>query len=104
MKIKVILLCGISILSVMGFTMSCSPGVNEKETTAQIPQTVSEVPKITVDELLQLIESDNDIVIVDVREEDEYAQAHIKSAISVPLSIIDNQEWEPPHDKAVVLY
>ncbi len=104
MKIKVTLLFWISILLMTIFAISCSPGDSEKETMAQIPQTVSEVPKITVDELLQRIESDNDIVIVDVRDEEEYVEAHIKGAISVPLSEIDNQEWKPPRDKAVVLY
>ena len=104
MKNKVTSLFGISILLLIVFAMSCSPGDREKETTAQIPQTVSEVPKITIDELLQLIESDNDIAIVDVRDEEEYVEAHIKGAISVPLAVIDNQEWESPREKAVILY
>lgn len=84
--------------------LSCAPEVNEEETTAHVPQTVSEVPKITVDELFQLIETNSDIVIVDVRDEEEYVEAHIKGAISGPLPAIDAQEWEPPRDKAVVLY
>ena len=104
MKIKVTSLVWISILLIAVYTISCSPGDSEKETMVQIPQTVSEVPKITVDELLQHFENDDDIVIVDVRDEEEYVQAHIKGAISVPLPVIDTQEWEPPRDKAVVLY
>ena len=93
----------LNLLVAVFLLVSCSSKVDEKETTAQIPQTVSDVPKMTVDELMQLIDSDN-IVIVDVRDEQEYIEAHIKGAISVPLPAIEIQEWEPSRDKALVLY
>ena len=103
MKIRITLLSLVYLFVIISLLASCASEVNKKETTVQIPQTVSDVPKITVDELIQLIESDN-IVIVDVRDEEEYLEAHIKGAISVPLPAIDTQEWEPPRDKAFILY
>jgi len=104
MKNKIASIFLLNLLVAIVLLVSCSPVVDEEEITAQIPQTVSDVPKITVEELLPLIESNNDIIIVDVRDEEEYIEAHIKGAISVPLPQIDAQEWEPPQDKALVLY
>jgi len=100
MKNKIASIFLLNLLVAIVLLVSCSPVVDEEEITAQIPQTVSDVPKITVEELLPLIESNNDIIIVDVRDEEEY----IEGAISVPLPEIDAQEWKPPHDKALVLY
>jgi len=103
MKNKIASISLLNFFAVVFLLVSCAAEVNEKETIVHIPQTVYDVPKITVDELFQLIESDN-IMIVDVRDEEEYIEAHIKGAISVPLPEIDAQEWKPPHDKALVLY
>ena len=49
---------------------------------------------ITVSEAKQLIDSDknNNIILLDVREDDEYKQAHIKSAILKPISSFDINE------------
>ena len=49
------------------------------------------VEEISVHELHQLNLAD--VVVVDVREEDEYLSGHVPGAISVPLSIVaDNVE------------
>lgn len=104
MKNKIMLLTPVYVFVTISLLLSCAPEVIEEETTVHIPQTVTEVPKITVDELFQLIETNSNIVIVDVRDEEEYIEAHIKGAISGPLPAIDAQEWEPPRDKALVLY
>ena len=49
------------------------------------------VEEISVHDLHQL--NLDDVVVVDVREEDEYVSGHVPSAISVPLSIVvDNVE------------
>lgn len=100
-RISLILMC---LFAIIFLTVSCSPEINEKQTTTQIPQTIADVPKVTIDELLLLIESDADIVIVDVRDEDEFIEAHINGSISVPPPKIEAEEWEPPQGKTVVLY
>lgn len=66
------------------------------------------VPRITVDELLQKINSGADILIVDSRTDvkDKYSTAHIKGAVPVPLADITEKRWAPPADlnKEIVFY
>jgi len=72
--------------------------------------TVSSTPPpgwtdIKAEELKQKIESGADILIIDVRSKEQYAQGHIKSAISLPLADLEQQYKDVvPHDKEVVLY
>jgi hypothetical protein len=56
------------------------------------------VPRITIDELLQKINSHADILIVDSRLDVEklFADGHIKGAIPAPLSAIMDGQWLPP--------
>jgi len=51
-------------------------------------------------QLLEKIES-NDIIILDVREEAEYAFSHIEGAISIPLGELDNRLKELEKDKEI---
>jgi 3-mercaptopyruvate sulfurtransferase SseA len=64
------------------------------------------VPRITIDELLQKIESQADILIVDSRldVEEQFAAGHIKGAIPVPLSKIMEGQWLPPADQEIIFY
>ncbi|OGN93370.1 MAG: hypothetical protein A2Z75_08850 [Chloroflexi bacterium RBG_13_50_10] len=64
------------------------------------------VPRLTIDQLLQKIESNADIFIVDTRAdvEEQFAAGHIKGAIPVPLSNILDGQWIPPADKEIILY
>ncbi len=74
--------------------------------TAQMPS--ERVPRITVDELLQKINSGSDIIIVDTRldVEQQYKEGHITGAIAVPLSNITEGQWTAPADlgKEVIFY
>ncbi|ALS01328.1 hypothetical protein ATZ33_08085 [Enterococcus silesiacus] len=56
---------------------------------------------IMIDEFEQL-EKRNELAIIDVREEDEYASGHIKGAKSLPLSTL--QETAESLDKAQSYY
>jgi 3-mercaptopyruvate sulfurtransferase SseA len=64
------------------------------------------VPRLTIDQLLQKIESHADILIVDTRVDvaEQFAAGHIKGAIPVPLSEITSGQWIPPADKEIILY
>ena len=104
MKNKLTSLLLLNLFATVFLVASCSPAVDKKETTIPIPQSISEVPKVSIDELFQFIEKGSDIVIVDVRDKEEYIQAHIKGSISVPPPKIESEEWEPPSGKAVILY
>ncbi len=64
-----------------------------------------EVERITIDELKDLLDSQADVVVVDVRSENTYASGHIPGAISMtyPEEIRSRHE-ELPTDKTLVLY
>ena len=57
------------------------------DSTSRIPPS-ERVPRITIEELLQKIESNADILIVDTRTdvETQFDAGHIKGAVPVPLS------------------
>lgn len=63
------------------------------------------IPRITIAELRQKMESKANILIVDNRhKEEEYDVDHIKGAVSAPLSAILAGEWKPPLDKDLIFY
>lgn len=75
------------------------------DSTSVIPPS-ERVPRVTVEELLQKIESNADILIVDTRLDvnEAFAADHIKGAIPVHLTKIILGEWNPPADKEIILY
>lgn len=62
------------------------------------------MPRITIQELRQKVESGANILIVDNRHTEEYDVDHIKGAVSAPLAAIIAGEWTPPPDKELVFY
>ena len=68
------------------------------------PSLAEMVPRITIDELKQKMDSNEDIIIVDNRHKEEYDVDHIKGAVSAPLSVVVAGEWTAPLDKELVFY
>ncbi len=66
------------------------------------PHTVSWVPEITVDQAPGWIEEHSPIV-VDVREPDEFAAAHIPDAVSIPQSELVSQLEMLPEDRDLLV-
>ena len=62
------------------------------------------IPRISIDELRQMMESKANILIVDNRHKEEYDVDHIKGAVLAPLSAILAGEWKPPLDKELIFY
>ncbi len=62
------------------------------------------VPRITIEELLQKMESEANILVVDTRHKEQYDVDHIKGAVSAPLATIVEGGWIPPSDKEIILY
>jgi len=75
------------------------------DSTPRIPPS-ERVPRITIEELLQKIESNADILIVDTRTdvEEQFDAGHIEGAVPVPLSEITAGQWIPPVDSEIILY
>lgn len=58
--------------------------------------------QVPVTKVRELVE--NNALIIDVREKDEYVLGHLKNAVNIPLSEIRGRLDEIPKDKTVYLY
>ncbi len=59
---------------------------------------------VQVEQLVDDIIKKKKPLIVDVRTQQEYEQAHIKGSVSIPLGEISFRLAEIPRDKPVVMY
>lgn len=73
-------------------------------TENQIPTTVSEVPRITVEELKERLDNGEAIVVADTRSPSSFDASHIAGAISVPVTEVTAHLDELPRDQVIVLY
>jgi rhodanese-related sulfurtransferase len=64
------------------------------------------VPRISIEELKELIDSGADMVIVDVQPASVYSSCHIKGAISIPWSMELGEAdiAKLPKDKPIITY
>jgi rhodanese-related sulfurtransferase/predicted transcriptional regulator len=58
---------------------------------------------VTIDELIQKMNSDN-VIVLDVRPESEYRQGHIAQAISIPVEELSKRLKELPRQSEIVAY
>lgn len=54
---------------------------------------------ISAEDAKKVMDSGEDIIILDVREQDEYDEGHIAGAILIPYTEIENKAQELLHDK-----
>ena len=59
---------------------------------------------LTASQLKQLIDSKEDIYLIDVRTEEQFAESHIGGAVNIPYNKLGVQITQIPKDKKVVLY
>jgi rhodanese-related sulfurtransferase len=86
--------------------------VTEQPATAdpsKYPQFAQQSPPanvslISVDELVQEITAGKKPMIIDVRSEEEYREAHILGALSAPLPEFNAYTQSIPKDRLVILY
>jgi rhodanese-related sulfurtransferase len=62
------------------------------------------VSLISVDELVKKITAGKKPMIIDVRSEEEYREAHILGALSAPLPEFNAYAQSIPKDRPVILY
>ena len=62
--------------------------------------------QITPGEAKRIMDSDEEHIILDTREQDEYNQGHIKGAILIPYTEIENKASDmlPDKDKLILVY
>jgi hypothetical protein len=77
---------------------------SESAAEEQIPTLKKEVPRISVEELKERLDSGETIVIGDTRSPAVYDANHIVGAISTPSAEVLSQLEGVPLDQAIVLY
>lgn len=62
--------------------------------------------QITAEEAKKIMDSGEDIIILDVREQDEFDEGHIENAILIPYTEIEGKVVEiiPDKDKQILVY
>lgn len=66
----------------------------------------SSVPQVEADEVMSSLEKERDVIILDVRTEDEVARGKISKSINIPLDQIQQKiKTEiPDHEKTIYVY
>ena len=64
----------------------------------------SKVNRISPEEAWRLLEQDPDILLIDVRQPDEYEKGHIPGAILIPLPELPDKLSELKSDRSIVTY
>jgi rhodanese-related sulfurtransferase len=68
------------------------------------PITSATYNTLTASQLKQLIDSKEDIYLIDVRTEEQFAESHIPNAVNIPYNKLGVMITQIPKDKKVVLY
>ena len=77
-------------------------GAQETSTVIGAP-VPGEVTTLTATELAPLVEA-GEIVLIDVRTPEEFAQGYIPGAVNMPLARFDPQALPDPDDGEIILY
>jgi len=78
--------------------------VSEEESAQAEEKIISEVNDISVEEVYQIISSNQDYIILDVRTPDEFKEGHIEGAILIPVSELEDRLDKIPKDKHIIVY
>ena len=93
----------LSILFMAAFCLLVfSPHQGWSSDASQVTQET--VPSITVQSLQTLAERKAPLLLLDVRQPEEYAESHIEGATLIPLGQLPDQYQGLPKDKTLVVY
>ena len=89
-----------------GCTAKPSGGSSQSEQEGDKNTVKAEYHKISQDEAKKRMDEHENIVIVDVRQENEYKEGHIKDAVLVPLDTIGDEKPEalPDLNQEILVY
>lgn len=81
------------------------PGTSEPSPTPTTePAVMEQVSYVTVEELLQKMQSQADVLVIDARLKEYYDADHIKGALSLPYSTVVSRDFVLPPAKEIVVY
>jgi len=86
----------------------------EKNLLDFVKEAKRQIEEISIADFLKMIEEDDEVLILDVREESEYAMGHIENAVLVPRGTLEgaadptyklhNQELCVARERPIVVY
>lgn len=98
-----------NLLGLLGLILVLSTAISGCGTAAQMDQPVAQAAPITLElpvdvdaRTVDRVRSRDDVVILDVREDWEYAGGHVPDAMWIPLGQLPDRLDEIPQDKTVV--
>lgn len=103
MRILIIAALGIMILPVL--LIGCTSGSKQggAQNMGQVQNTSQSYQNIEGGELKKLLSGNEQVVVVDVRQPEEYATGHISNAVLIPLGELVNRLGEIDKSKTVVV-
>lgn len=72
--------------------------------SARVPATASEVPRIQPAELKQLLDRRASVIVVDTRPAEAFDASHIPGAVSMPYAEIEARQGELDKNAKIVTY
>lgn len=89
----------IVVMLLVASILGCQQAVSQ---TADDSSTVINLPQVVEPATVQSLMDNEDVIIVDVREDWEYAEGHIPDSILMPLGEIPARMSELPTDKTII--
>lgn len=102
MRVKRLIRLMLSLLLIYWLTM-CGLFVSHAYAKGWI---FADFESINAKSAVKRMNSDENIVILDVRTQKEYKEKHLKNAINIPVQVLDTQfkTLMPDHDKHILVY
>ncbi len=92
-------------LALLGGVVACTSASDGTDQPAAplTPETVGEIPRITVEELKAELDKGS-VTVIDVREATFYEASHLPRALHIPELEVASRAAELPGDKLIVTY
>lgn len=99
------LLVAIAGVLIAAMLTACAPVAQSSEPEKEA-QSTEAYRKISAEEAKQKIDENKDVIIVDVRTPEEYAEKHLEGAINIPNETIADRQPEqlPDQDAEILVY
>lgn len=106
MNKKIILLILSIIIVAVLFTGCNNENGKNENTTSSTQSTVNSYEQISQDEAKRIMDEESDYIIIDARDQSEYDEGHIKGAIVIPYTEIEQkaEEMLPNKDQLILVY
>jgi len=104
MSKKVIVVISVLLFAICSF--SAAQAADFKTPAQLVQEAKSAVKEVNVDELKKMLDSNENVIVLDIRDKDEYEKQHIPGAIHMSRGLVDLHldEIIPDKNAKIVLY